>query len=746
MKTIAKMVAIYGVLVFLVVEFFNFLFKFGFFVLKFLVNSLGFVGSAFDDGLGIPLSPLNVILSMLIRAVAYGGLFFLVFLIIKVLAAGGAALGGLGAAAGAKFLPSLGKVGGKLGMSGIRGAGVKKGALSSGFKALGKLSGDDLRKAGVASNLLGARKAGRNLLRAGMARDGFDALKGAKAAKNKGKVAPALDKDGKPVEAAEKDKSKEAGADKDTLRSAEGDKDKKGLAGAAGAAGATMAAAGKGRGKDADGKPDEASELTDEEQKDENRRVAEGIRDANNLDETADGKKVPGAASRDRDLNVNRTHNEIKNATLNGSSSPIEPSSRTNSVDKNVDVGTDRDRLPVDADVADAHARKTGDKLKDLADSAPGQPVSEDDGEKAAEMRDKLVSRNADGQAVPSFAADDVIRSGEVLANSAAMHGSVVPHSVTDSGDMSVENIEAQTAEAHANYVAGAGGAAAVSSAGVLASQVLRSGQDPMTIVSDAPNPDDVTYGGYPAGTSQAALFAAAWSSGDHESFMQSVMAEQQARHVAEVSSPEAISAQMANQGFFSDGTPVPPEAPPEPEMVPVADPLEGYDSPSPEDQAWYDAYREQELRDADAAGRRPAPEPEFMSMEAFGAKMVDDYDLSPALAGLLGGVAGTLSMQDALGRRNRGADSGVSPQTLDAIERALQDRATGHRSEARERFMQEVSEVGGSDLPPGAYDEIGAKFDEALAEAMRRAEAEDEDRERGRQASDVRNRGKRKR
>lgn len=835
MKAIAKMIVIYGVLVFLVVEFFNFLFKLALFLLSLLANLL----SAAGNRIWTPLNATGVTLSMAIRLIAYAAMLWLLWLLIvkasAIVALVGGAAGSGGGAAGAGaggvagFATKMGTLTSKLGMSGIRGAGIQKGALGRGIKALGNLSGGDLRKAGMASNLLGAKKIGKGLNRAGLAKQGFEALSGAKAARNKGKVAAGAGAAKKGDETKDADKAagaaknaQEEARNKDKAKDKDKDKDKGTPAGAEGEKGSEKgkkAAAAAGAAAGGRGIPINQEEIdkakregrtppapifedgeVDSSGKTEEERVAEGVRDSNNLDTTADGKKVPGAESRDKDLNVNRTHNEVKNATLNGTNSPMEPSSRTSSTDKNVEVGTDKDRLPVDAEVADAHARKTGENLKDVADSAPGQPVSEGDGEKNSELRDKLVNRNSEGQAVSSFAEDDVMRSGEVLASSAAMHGTVVPRTVTEGGDFSPENIEAETAEAHAQYLTGATPMARAEGAATLAAQVARSGQDPMTIISDAPNPDDMTQGGYPTGTAQAALFAAATASGSSDTFMQDLqqqMAEnqaQQAAHAAQAASPESINAQLDAAGMgggtFSDGTPIPPEPVPEPVPVqsarpttfsdgvplppepapdyaapdPGAAPMPGpttfsdgtplppepapdYAPPDPSDRSSYTGGGDAAERVVRHEHHHEHEHHHFSEMASgmFGAGSMGMgiMDRGDAIAAALGASLGALMSQ-------RGLDPlpAVDPipqQTMQHIDRAVETGSPRDRAIARGSFMDEVGKVA-PDAPQDIKDEMEAKFDEALAEAERRAIAEAEERERNRQSSNPVNRGKRRR
>lgn len=726
MKIIAKMFVIYGVLVLLVVEAFNFIMKSSLFVLSMLVSFAGLLEGSIGSAAAVPQTVLRFLVYLIIP-------ILIIVLLVAIMKGAGVAVPAAASAGGATgFVSKTGAFAGKLGMSGVRGAGVKKGALRSGIRALGNLSGDDLRKAGLASNVLGAKGIGKNLFRAGMAKDGFEAVRGAKAGQNKGKVAKPntegseLGKDGKPVKDAKTVGGKAAGGTKEAIdkAAAKADDAKDGKKARETIESGALAGVGAGA---VGGRVSESSELTKEEERTENERVAEAVRESNNLDKTKTGEKVPGADEKDRDLNVNRTNTEIKNATLNGSSTALEPTSRTNSVDKNVDIGTNKDGIPVDAEVADANARKTSDALRGIAEAAPGQPVSED-GTDTAQMRSALVARNEEGQAVSTFADDEIRRTGEVLASSTAMHGTVVPREVTDSGDLSAENIEVQTADANSRYLAGASDTARVAAIDMSPEAVTQMIRDQQ---------------------------AGGLSSGQFEQVPEMVPAHGQVPEMVPVYGQDQAQSQAQAQQYFSDGSPIPMEPGYDPGIVtggsqggrfrdgtPIPDEPIGERSrvvsdpmvqTSPE--VTEQVVRHEHHHFVDSASG------------LLGTGTMGMMDRGDALAVLMGGALGGL-MRGAGGSAAQAAaqpEITISPDTMRAFDRAIETRNPRDRAIAKGAFNDEVGRAA-PDAPPEVISEMEARFDEAIAAAERRALEEAEERERKRSASDGVNRGKRKR
>ena len=182
--------------------------------------------------------------------------------------------------------------------------------------------------------------------------------------------------------------------------------------------------------------------------------TADSLKDAHSSEVEAN-ESLAGEDIAQKALNVSQTVNETKNATLNGSDNPNRPDAVISDPDKEREIASGVNDLPVDKSTAEDIARRTSVEIDNLTSSAPGMPEGTTLDEKGESLRSNLLNRDEEGNVISSVEDDEIIRSGETAARGDAIHGTVLPKEVTDSGDFSEENIAKATSSATQDYVNG---------------------------------------------------------------------------------------------------------------------------------------------------------------------------------------------------------------------------------------------------------------------------------------------------
>lgn len=181
--------------------------------------------------------------------------------------------------------------------------------------------------------------------------------------------------------------------------------------------------------------------------------TADSLKDAHSSEVKAN-ESLAGEDIAQKALNVSQTVNETKNATLNGSDNSNSPEAVI-SPDKEREIASGANDLPVDKSTAEDNARRTSVEIGNLTSSAPGMPEGTTLDENGDSLRSSLLNRDAEGNVISSMEDDEIVRSGETAARGDAIHGTVLPKEVTDSGDYSEENIAKATSSATQDYVNG---------------------------------------------------------------------------------------------------------------------------------------------------------------------------------------------------------------------------------------------------------------------------------------------------
>lgn len=182
--------------------------------------------------------------------------------------------------------------------------------------------------------------------------------------------------------------------------------------------------------------------------------TADSLKDAHSSEVEAN-ESLAGEDLTQKALNVSQTVNETKNATLNGSDNANSPEAVISDPDKEREIASGANDLPVDKSTAEDNARRTSVEIGNLTSSAPGMPEGTTLDENGDSLRSSLLNRDAEGNVISSMEDDEIVRSGETAARGDAIHGTVLPKEVTDSGDYSEENIAKATSSATQDYVNG---------------------------------------------------------------------------------------------------------------------------------------------------------------------------------------------------------------------------------------------------------------------------------------------------
>lgn len=154
----------------------------------------------------------------------------------------------------------------------------------------------------------------------------------------------------------------------------------------------------------------------------------------------AEQHRVPGLEVTRADFSISKTVDEMKNVSMVGSENQNSPISVIPSPEKMIAIASDSNAV-VDIDHGVAHAQENirAEELKDVIKSHPGSPASEE-GAIDNDERRSYLNVDESGQAISSVS-DEIISSGETLAQNGAMNGTVVSRAVTDSEDFSFVNI-----------------------------------------------------------------------------------------------------------------------------------------------------------------------------------------------------------------------------------------------------------------------------------------------------------------
>lgn len=150
-------------------------------------------------------------------------------------------------------------------------------------------------------------------------------------------------------------------------------------------------------------------------------------------------------------VQISQTLNTVVNNHLNASSAPMSPSTV---FDGNA-IPSSASDLPIDKAVAEIQATKSASELQALAENQHGLATGQAPNK---EEQSKSLNRDAKGDALPSFANDEIAQAAETVAQHRAIAGPSVSKEVTDSDaeptlDVIAKDKAAQ--EQEENYVEG---------------------------------------------------------------------------------------------------------------------------------------------------------------------------------------------------------------------------------------------------------------------------------------------------
>lgn len=174
-------------------------------------------------------------------------------------------------------------------------------------------------------------------------------------------------------------------------------------------------------------------------------------READEAFEALGASDMPGFDDLDRQMDVNQSSEETHNNFLGSSDARQDDVNIPDSQLKNLTATGLSDVSDLDRNSLSHNANKMAENLMDTSESAAG--LSGDELLGKDEIREKSILRDESGNAVSTFSSDDIETAGQALSRGVIPYGNVLPQSVTESGDYSVENIKKHTRGNMDNYV-----------------------------------------------------------------------------------------------------------------------------------------------------------------------------------------------------------------------------------------------------------------------------------------------------